>query len=103
MKADVKRPLSQSTCFTCKKKGRKSTKCKQRRWCDNDKSKKHDTKFCRKNADTAKIVTERKADILKLILKIKLTLTSKLGKTLIQKLWNLKILTYWLTVVPLPI
>ena len=28
-----------------------------------EKSKTHDTKFCRKKADTAKIVTERKADI----------------------------------------
>ena len=63
MKADVKRPLSQITCFTCKKKGHKSTECKQRRWCDNCKSKTHDTKFCGKKADTAKIVTERKADI----------------------------------------
>ena len=63
MKADAKRPLSQITCFTCKKKGHKSTECKQRRWCDNCKSKTHDTKFCRKKADTAKIVTEKKADI----------------------------------------
>ena len=63
MKADVKRPSSQITCFTCKKKGNKSDECKQRRWCDNCKSKTHDTKFCRKKADTAKIVNEKKADI----------------------------------------
>ena len=63
MKVDVKRPSSQITCFTCKKKGHKSIECKQRRWCDNCKSKTHDTKFCRKKADTAKIVTEKKADI----------------------------------------
>ena len=63
MKANVKRPSSQITCFTCKKKGHKSTECKQRRWCDSCKSKTHDTKFCRKKDDTAKIVTERKADI----------------------------------------
>ena len=47
----------------CKKKGHKSTECKQRRWCDNCKSKTHDTKLSRKKADTAKIVTEKKADI----------------------------------------
>ena len=35
----------------------------QRRWCDNCKSKTDDTKFCRKKANTAKIVTEKKADI----------------------------------------
>ena len=63
MKANVKRPSSQITCFTCKKKGHKSTECKQRRWCDSCKLKTHDTKFCRKKDDTAKIVTERKADI----------------------------------------
>ena len=63
MTADVKRPLSQIACFMCKKKGHKSTECKQRRWCDNCKSKTHDTKFCRKKADAVKIVTERKADV----------------------------------------
>ena len=63
MKVNAKRPSSEITCFTCKKKGHKSIECKQRRWCDNCKSKTHDTKFCRKKADTAKIVTERKADI----------------------------------------
>ena len=48
MKANFKHP---TTCFLCKKKGHKASECRQRRWCENCKSRTHDTKFCRKKGD----------------------------------------------------
>ena len=65
MKADFKKPHSQIVCYTCKKKGHKSTECRQKRWCDNCKSKTHDTRFCRKKVkdDSAKKLSEEKVNV----------------------------------------
>ena len=63
VKADVKRPLSQITCFTCERKGTSLLNENRRDGVTTASQKTHDTKYCRKKADTAKIVTEKKADI----------------------------------------
>ena len=47
----------QGTCFTCQKRGHRSSECRSRskRWCSVCRSITHDTKFCRKK-DSAKFV-----------------------------------------------
>ena len=50
MKLNFRQP-SQVICYLCKKRGNKAADCKQKRWCDDCKSKTHDTRFCRKKSE----------------------------------------------------
>ena len=51
----------EGNCFKCGKRGHKSAECwsKTERWCNNCKSKTHETKNCRKKKDAAKTATEK--------------------------------------------
>eukprot|EP00794_Sanderia_malayensis_P008499 gene8499-9408_t len=54
MKLNFRQP-SQISCYVCKKRGHKAADCKQKRWCDNCKSKTHDTRFCRKKSEKSSV------------------------------------------------
>ena len=51
-------------CFTCEKKGHKSSECwmKTEKWCTLCKTKTHSTKDCRKRKDGAKLAAEKRED-----------------------------------------
>ena len=51
-------------CFTCEKKGHKSSECwmKTEKWCSMCKTKTHNTKDCRKRKDGAKLAAENRED-----------------------------------------